>query len=165
MTVALQREALPRSQMKERLSRLDSIYDDAPIFFITCCTQQRQKTLANAQIQQAFQVFSARAVERDVFVGRYVIMPDHLHFFVYLPESSELSTWIKSLKNALSKTLRAKGTAAPHWQKGYFDHVLRSERSYDEKWAYVRMNPARLSLVEQAEDWPFQGEMMPLPFD
>jgi REP element-mobilizing transposase RayT len=151
--------------MKERLSRLDKIYGDAPIFFITCCTEQRQKTLAHAQVQQAFQVFSTRAVEKNVLVGRYVIMPDHLHFFVHLPEPSNLSTWIKSLKNALSKTLREMSVPAPHWQKGYFDHVLRTEKSYEEKWAYVRMNPLRMGLATEPEEWRFQAEMMPLPFD
>ena len=57
---------------------------------------------------------------------------------------------MKSLKNALSKTLRQSGTLPPHWQKGLFDHVLRSGESYDEKWDYVRENPVRAGLVQ---DW------------
>jgi REP element-mobilizing transposase RayT len=164
MTVAPRREAPQSVRMKERLSRLDRIYRDSPIFFITCGTQDRKKILSNPRIHQAFQAFSAHAVENHIFVGRYVIMPDHLHFFVALPDSSNLSTWIKSLKNALSKTLRETGFMAPHWQKGYFDHVVRSEISYEEKWAYVRMNPVRHGLSPQPGDWPFQGEMNPVPF-
>jgi putative transposase len=93
-------------------------------------------------------------------VGRYVLMPDHLHAFVLLrPGPLRLSGWMKSLKNTLSKTLRAMGKPAPHWQDGFFDHVLRSSESYEQKWLYVRDNPVRAGLVSRAEDWPYQGEI------
>lgn len=51
---------------------------------------------------------------------------------------------------------------APHWQKDFFDHVMRSEESYSEKWLYVAENPIRKNLVKRSEDWPFQGEIYPL---
>jgi hypothetical protein len=31
-----------------------------------------------------------------------------------------------------------KAVASPHWQKGFFDHILRSGDSYSEKRNYVR---------------------------
>jgi putative transposase len=71
---------------------------------------------------------------------------------------------MKSLKNSLSKTLRQRRIAAPHWQKDFFDHVMRSEESYEQKWNYVVLNPLRAGLVERSEDWPFQGEIVPLRF-
>jgi hypothetical protein len=51
---------------------------------------------------------------------------------------------------------------APHWQKGFFDHVMRSEESYFEKWLYVAENPVRKHLVPRPDDWPYQGEIYPL---
>jgi REP element-mobilizing transposase RayT len=45
------------------------------------------------------------------------------------------------------------------WQEEFFDHVLRSNESYSQKWDYVRENPVRAGLVEKAEDWPRQGEI------
>ena len=115
----------------------------------------------------------------------FVLMPDHLHLFVVLGTAYEsavnesrskdetvaavydrrnplLSEWTKSLKNALSKTLRQMNVPAPHWQKDFFDHVMRSEESYSEKWLYVAENPVRKNLVTRAEDWRFQGEIYPL---
>src|ERR1700743_2174622 len=57
---------------------------------------------------------------RNIFVGRYILMPDHVHLFVKLPPPSEnLSAWIKSFKNYLSKALRSRKVSAPHWQKGF----------------------------------------------
>ena len=75
---------------------------------------------------------------------------------------SLLSEWMKSLKNSLSKTLRGMNVPAPHWQKGFFDHVMRSEESYSEKWLYVAENPIRKKLGARFEDWPYQGEIYPL---
>src|SRR6478672_8443810 len=40
------------------------------------------------------------------------------------------------------------------WQREYFDHVLRSDESYAEKWDYVRENPVRAGLVRSSNDWP-----------
>jgi putative transposase len=76
-----------------------------------------------------------------------------------------LSDWMKALKNSLSKELRGLGHKAPHWQKGFFDHLVRSERSYEEKWQYTRDNPVRAKLVSHSEEWPYQGEISSLPFN
>ena len=87
-------------------------------------------------------------------------MPDHLHLFAaFAVEAISLSTWVKSLKNHLSKTLRQLDVPAPHWQKGFFDHVVRSEESYAGKWTYAAQNPIRAGLVKHMDEWPYQGEI------
>ena len=118
---------------------------------------------ANKLVHSAFQSFAEKAVDHGILIGRYVLMPDHIHFFAgFAPDAIHLSAWIKSLKNALSKCLCSAGITAPHWQKGFFDHILRSDESYTVKWDYVRMNPVRANLVRSAEEWEFQGEIFPL---
>jgi REP element-mobilizing transposase RayT len=151
--------------MRHKLTRLDEIYPGYSIFFITFCTHKQQTLLANSSVHDSFRRFSISAEERNTLVGRYVIMPDHIHFFVHFGDAMQISIWMKSLKNSLSKTLRSLGDPAPHWQKGYFDHLVRSEQSYEEKWIYVEQNPVRKELVGEAYLWPYQGEVAPLPFD
>jgi putative transposase len=151
--------------MPFRLTRIDKLYDGYLIYFVTCCTHSRLALLANADLHAVFLRFGQEARTRKIFVGRYVIMPDHIHFFVTLPDEFDLSMWMKSLKNSLSKTLRLAGHPSPHWQKGFFDHVVRSEQSYEVKWIYVYENPVRKGLVTDAALWPFQGEVASLPFD
>jgi putative transposase len=147
--------------MKERLTRLERIYRDHPVYFLTFCTHNRQKILADPTLHSAFQTFSQAAIARHIFVGRYVIMPDHIHLFVSPTETEPLAMWMKSLKNSLSKTLKTLGHPAPHWQKGYFDHLVRSESAHDSKWIYVRMNPVRHGLVDDPDKWPYQGQVSP----
>ncbi len=145
---------------KPRLRRLDRVYHPSPIYFITACTHRRARGLDCVEVRRSFADFCARAGGRGVLVGRYVLMPDHFHLFVsFQPGPLQLSDWMKSLKNALSKTLRAMGKPAPHWQDGFFDHVLRSSESYEHKWLYVRENPVRVGLVERPKDWLYQGEI------
>jgi len=92
-------------------------------------------------------------------------MPDHLHAFVATGDQKiTLSLWMKSLKNSTSKSLRRKRVVAPHCQKTFFDHVLRSNESYSEKWNYVRENPVRAGLVKTAAKWPFMGEIFRLEY-
>jgi REP element-mobilizing transposase RayT len=142
---------------------LGDIFARRPVFFVTFCSAGRQPILHRNSIQRGFVAFGENAAEAGAYVGRYVIMPDHVHLFVALfPGSTSLSLWIKSLKNTLSKILRHESLPAPHWQKGFFDHVLRSHDSYDQKWDYVAENPVRAGLVQTRTDWPFQGTIWDL---
>ena len=125
----------------------------------------RRKILAQSPIQEAFIEFGKNGPEHGAWLGKYVLMPDHLHAFVSLDdEKTTLANWMKSLKNSLSKALRAQRISAPHWQKTFFDHVLRNSESYSEKWEYVCENPVRAGLVEHSKDWPFQGEIFSLEY-
>ena len=93
-------------------------------------------------------------------------MPDHVHLFVALPpEGLTLQKWVQALRSVIGKQLLAIGFEKPHWQEGFFDHLLRSSESYSQKWDYVRMNPLRADLSQTPEEWPYQGEIMSLPFD
>jgi REP element-mobilizing transposase RayT len=146
-----------------RLKRLKDIYKDSPVYFLTLDAHDRRRLFANSAVHEAFRSFCLKAIDYGIAVGRYVLMPDHIHLFAaFGPESIDVSRWIKSLKNIISKCLRVKGISAPHWQKGFFDRVLRTGESYNEKWEYVRQNPVRAGLAESPENWEFQGEIHPL---
>ena len=152
--------------MTERLHRLERLYTTNPTHFLTFCPSERKPILASQELHDAFVKFCQQALQRSIFAGRYVLMPDHLHLFVkFSDEEFDVSMWVKNLKNFLSKKLREMGIVAPHWQKDFFDHVLRSEESYSEKWLYMVENPVRAGLVKEWKDWPYQGEIYPLRFE
>lgn len=71
---------------------------------------------------------------------------------------------VQSLRRVLGKKLLRLGFQKPHWQEGFFDHLLRTAESYSEKWEYVRMNPVRAGLCEEPEDWRFQGEIVRIEY-
>ncbi len=150
----------------KRPPRLTRIFDNVrPFYFVTFNTRTRAQVLNNPAIHEAFVAFCQNASERNIAVGRYVLMPDHIHLFVALPETEiTLVQWIHILKTVLGKKLLELGFSKPHWQEGFFDHLLRNSESYGMKWEYVRMNPVRAGLAEKAEDWPYQGEIVRLEY-
>jgi REP element-mobilizing transposase RayT len=87
------------------------------------------------------------------------MMADHFHFFVRGSDDLNLAQWVNGLKRTISVALGAT-KKRPLWQPGFFDHVLRNDESYTEKWVYVRENPVRAGLVARADDRPYQGEFV-----
>ena len=139
--------------------RLDRVFADAPVFFITFCTYRRRALLATPSVHNAFVVFATRAgAEHDIAVGRYVLMPDHVHLFVAGDRAFRLGPWIGLLKQSLAKSIVRPSAVGPIWQRGFFDHVLRSDESYEQKWDYVLANPVRAGLVTDPDDGPYAGE-------
>jgi putative transposase len=159
----------PRLQRRfpKRPPRLELLFSSVQSFyFVTFNTHQRVAMLARDEIHDVFHSFCVRAEEHNIAVGRHVIMPDHIHLFVAFPGTGlTLSEWMGGLKTVLGKQLLRLGIQKPHWQEGFFDHVLRSAESYSQKWEYVRMNPVGAGLCEEPEKWPYQGEIVRITFD
>ena len=130
----------------------------AVIYFITCCTHSRQKCLDSQQAHEA--ILTAWQRLPNWLVGRYTIMPDHLHFFA-LPFSREanLSNFMQAFRALVTRQLRPANFPYPLWQREFFDHILRSGENYEEKWNYVWLNPVRHQLVAEPGDWPYSGEI------
>jgi REP element-mobilizing transposase RayT len=149
-----------------RPPRLDLFQDQRPFYFVTFNTARRRPLLANEAVFRATQDFGARGYpEHGVAIGRFVLMPDHARLFVVLPETGvTLARWMRCLKRVLGDALEHRGEAAPFWQEGFFDHVLRNGESYSAKRDYVRQNPVRAGLCPNAENWPWQGEIVALRF-
>ena len=156
-----------RKEWPRRPPRLDRLFGNIrPFYFITFNTYNRHSLLARNDVHEIFCIFCAKAQEHGVAVGRYVIMPDHIHLFAAFSVAEiALSHWVQSLRNVIGKKLLQLGICKPHWQEGFFDHLLRSRESYSQKWEYVRMNPVRAKLCDTADAWPYQGEIVRVPFD
>ena len=147
--------------MPNRPPRLDWVFQlyDPPLYFVTFNTHKRRKILANAAMRDALIRFAEEGEVRGIGIGRYVIMPDHVHLFVRGSLDFSLKQWVRLLKRGLSKAI---SSSPPHWQQGFFDHLIRHSESYVEKWEYVRQNPVRAGLVQDAAEWPWQGEVIRL---
>ena len=154
------------SEFPERPPRLRQIFQkyDPPLYFVTFATAERRSCLANEAVHQQFIDIGKRLSQQGSSIGRYVIMPDHIHCFIRIGPDHKLGLTIGFLKKSLSVPLKQAGFLAPHWQTSFFDHLVRSPDSYSEKWDYVYRNPVRAGLFDRAEDWPFCGEIIQISF-
>jgi putative transposase len=151
----------------KHLHRLERIWIDAPIYFVTTCAKNRRPLLACDEVANIMIDEWRAAHDRHGWaIGRYVVMPDHVHFFCR-PElgAKSLSEFVGFWKSYTSRKIHALGlprstpAATTLWQREFFDHVLRSAESYGEKWNYVRDNPVRAGLVSTADEWKYAGEI------
>jgi REP element-mobilizing transposase RayT len=152
---------------RAHLHRLHDVWIKSPIYFLTICTWNRRRLLLGPDVPLVLrQAWRDSVTCNGWAVGRYVIMPDHVHFFARPAlEAKSISAFVRDWKKWTARRIAEEADArAPIWQAEFFDHVLRSPGSYAEKWAYVRENPVRARLVDRAEDWPHAGECEPLVF-
>jgi putative transposase len=125
---------------------------------VTICSRKRRPIFAN---NTAFNLIIGAWRDAGFWhIGRFVIMPDHLHFFctpgVFPP--TPLRNWISFWQNAVTRAW-AHRQDLPLWQRDFWDRQLRRGESYAEKWEYVLNNPVRHGFVKRPDDWPYQGEL------
>ena len=132
-------------------------FNTSNIIFVTVCSKDRKKIFCEDNAHDLIRNSWLRA---DHFrVGRYVIMPNHIHFFCApSAKDASLANWVKYWKTLVSREWPVLDQQ-PIWQVDYWDRQLRSGEHYSEKCEYIRNNPVRAGLIEHADDWRFQGVM------
>ncbi len=149
-------------QMHKHLRRLGHVWIDRPIYFITTCTAGRRTILASKEVSEILIDEWRNGHRRHGWaIGRYVIMPNHVHFFCRAELAAKplqvfMQRWKEWTSKRMTRELSISGTV---WQEEFFDHVLRSGESYSQKWDYVKENPVRAGLVHSSDEWPWQGEI------
>jgi len=149
---------------RRHLQRLDSIFPSikSVVFFVTVCTHHREPVLAAPAVTEVLVgALKDSLVDHGWMVGRYVVMPDHVHFFASPcgDNAKRLSSFVGFWKRSTATTIRKRTLPSFAWQREFFDHLLRNDESYARKWEYVRLNPVRAGLVADAQEWPYQGEI------
>ena len=161
-------------------------FNEPVIVLVTVCTKDRIPVLACDAVHRVCRdIWQAADFWR---VGRYVIMPDHVHLFCAPGRTPmpSLRQWVEFWKSRIARRVSlisggpTSASAIPEnpdgvepvppgdrktvklWQRDFWDTQLRSRAHYDEKWSYVRMNPVRRGVAQMPDDWPFQGEVFPL---
>jgi REP element-mobilizing transposase RayT len=138
-------------------------HNQSIIQYVTCIVAKRRALLGTSDVHELLLAVWRRA--DHWLIGRYVIMPDHVHFFcapAVLP-STPLKRWMEFWRSRASKDW-PRFEEKPIWQRDFFDRQLRSGESYSEKWHYILENPVRACLVATSADWPYQGELNVLPW-
>ena len=104
--------------IKDRPGRLRLLYISQPIFFVTFCTRNRRPFPSLSDAQAVLEDYAKRGRQKfAISVGRYVIMPDHVHLFVSGRQDFELSRWVGGLKRKISVVANLAGQL---WQPGFF---------------------------------------------
>ena len=149
---------------KLRLPEYD--YSSSGAYFVTICPKGRRCILSRIAAGEGLAPPEIRLTEigriveeqilalskryPSIAVEKYVIMPNHVHLLLVLqgdsggaspsPTVFDAVRVIKSLSARLSRTVPGE---VQLWQRGYYEHVIRSETDYREIRTYIDQNPAK----------------------
>jgi putative transposase len=96
-----------------------------------------------------------------------VVLPEHIHWLVELPEEdADFSTRVRLIKTNFSRNLPKTESIHPSrirknergiWQRRFWEHVIRDELDFNRHMDYVHFNPVKHGHVARARDWPFSS--------
>ena len=131
-------------------------------YFVTICTQNRRNLfwknveaitdrpenvpLTNLGMLARQSIEDIPRYYPVVSVDHFVIMPNHIHLLLQIHTDNDgrsmiaptISTVVRLMKGAVSKQ-----AGFSVWQKGFYDHVVRSQRDYLDIWNYIEGNPSK----------------------
>ena len=146
----------PERKIPAHFPPLDSGFRSV-IIYLTVCVQQKNVTRES---------YRGAANRRSMGSGYFLVRRSLCHHarshpFVLRTEyfsSSTAEEMDRVLENHVTREWTNR-SQVPIWQREFWDRELRRAESYEEKWQYVKNNPARHGYVSRVEDWPYQGEL------
>ncbi|MGV3614008.1 MAG: REP-associated tyrosine transposase [Fimbriimonas sp.] len=126
----------------------------------TACLERRRPCLNDPDLVTAMVGHLAEAADRHrCVVPVYTFMPDHLHVLLLGTEdTSDLKAAMNWFK-ARSGWWLYRNHPDIHWQKDYWDHVVRILEGWENQARYIALNPVRAGLAEHVFDWPYTGSI------
>ena len=148
-----------------RLNRLEGYdYSRPGQYFVTVCIKDKECILGDVQNDIMIENKIGKIVRKvysdipnyykNIKLDEFIIMPNHIHSIIiitkYIKNINEnkkthfglLSKVIKSFKEATTRELKEKFSyTSLAWQRSFYDHIIRNEKSYFRIKKYIRENP------------------------
>lgn len=128
-------------------------------YFITAGTFNKTHVLQSDCMCQLFceTLFRYRD-EAKLKVHAFVVMPNHIHLLITVPEGMTLERVMQLVKGGFShhagKLFDIRGAI---WQKSFVDRRVRDASECLRFKHYIHQNPVRAKLVSKAEDYLFSS--------
>ena len=145
-----------RRAQKQFFAKFDAVLDRAPI---------GAGYFENEKVAEVLAGEIMMLEEVGFTVHGFAILPNHAHFVVHLPASSNLS-----FAQAIDLLHLRTGTAcrrlprprlppeAEFWQAGWFSYEVQDEAELTRVLAYVRGNARQAGLAARFQEWPYVTE-------
>ena len=139
------------------------------VYFVTICTHRRICLFGNVRDGAMHPNALGETVEAcwralpthysHVVLDMFVAMPNHMHGILWLRETSQRTTGkrhglpelIRGLKTFSARRLNGlrHTPGQPLWQRGYYEHIIRNEKSLIGIRDYIETNPLRWEFDEE----------------
>ncbi|WP_370111500.1 REP-associated tyrosine transposase [Bradyrhizobium yuanmingense] len=136
------------------------------MFFFTVTLDDRMSSVLVDHVDELRSAFRVTRAERPFEIDAIVILPDHLHVIMRLPDSdSDFSGRWKRIKSAFTHRLAASGAPICRnhrgeyalWQRRFWEHTIRNDADFERCADYIHYNPVKHGLVAAAIEWPYSS--------
>ena len=125
--------------------------------------QDRSSNLLVEHIAELRAAFRQAKARMPFQVDAIVVLPEHIHAIVTLPEGDDnySSRW-RLIKSLFTQKLLKKGVPLAAngrgeynlWQRRFWEHTIRDAADMQNHINYIHYNPVKHKLVECVADWP-----------
>jgi putative transposase len=134
-------------------------------YFLTVVLQDRKSTLLTEYIHTLRASFNYVKSRHPFKLDALVVLPDHFHVLMTLPEGdSNFSKRISLIKSSFTRKVpkmeslsssRIRNRERGIWQRRFWEHVIQSSEDYEAHYHYILFNPVKHGHVDNASDWPY----------
>ena len=163
----MQDEKQIKNRKRNRLRGYD--YSQNGWYFVTICIKDKIKCLGEIENEKMeYSQYGDIILKfwqeipkhyKNVFLDEWIIMPDHIHGIIIIENPIAivtadnngnyglLSKIVKSFKEISLKTIRKDYNDYEFaWQRSFYDHIIRNEKSLNKIREYIRNNPQKWEL-------------------
>lgn len=133
-------------------------------FFTVNLAQRKRNSLLVDRIGLLRAAFGAVRERHPFRMNAVVILPDHLHCIMTLPEGdADFSTRWNLIKGNFFRAIekgerispsRAKRGERWIWQRRFWEHLIRDQDDFNRHADYIHWNPVKHGWVRRVADWP-----------
>ena len=156
------------SEVGRKSIRLAQFLYRGAAYFITICAFEQRSVFGRVEGEKMILSSLGRIVDEEwkrtpsirpgVKLDEWIVMPNHVHGIVYVPEvecdsvaprgfvraTKSLPSLIAGYKGSVThRAKRELSWPAPVWQRNYFEHIIRGEADLERARRYIFENPAR----------------------
>ena len=135
-------------------------------FFFTLTLADRRSTVFVDHVGALRAAFRETRRQRPFTIDAIVILPDHLHALLTLPEGdADFAGRWRRIKGYFSTCLLRAGIDIKRhangelalWQRCYWEHTIRDDADFARHVDYIHYNPVKHGLVTRVRDWPYSS--------
>ena len=135
-------------------------------FFLTATLSDRTSSALTEHVITLRSAIMQTRRQHPFTIEAVVVLPDHLHIIITLPEGdADFSNRLSLIKRRFTTAVLKSGTSIKRrpngeialWQRRFWEHTIRNEKDFERHVDYVHFNPVKHNLVARVRDWPYSS--------
>lgn len=135
-------------------------------YFFTATLVDRTSTALVDHVGALRAAFRTTRQGHPFMIDAIVVLPDHLHVVMTLPEGdADFPNRWRLIKRRFTTAVAKEGApVARHrngehalWQRRFWEHAIRDDHDFETHVDYIHFNPVKHGFVGRVREWPYSS--------